>query len=104
MTLGRCPLSIFCSHGTPPREVPRVCGPSTTGSDVVTQFMIGVHRGKWRGVVGELRLGEEVEQDIFAAHVRVHLPHIRPFMCVVLIIRSIHVCGTHQSVRLYAWY
>ena len=21
MTLGRCPLSIFCSRGTPPREV-----------------------------------------------------------------------------------
>ena len=20
MTLGRCPLSIFCSHGTPPRQ------------------------------------------------------------------------------------
>ena len=29
MTLGRCPLSIFCSRGTPPRKVPRVCGPST---------------------------------------------------------------------------
>ena len=24
MTLGRCPLIIFCSQGTPPREVPRV--------------------------------------------------------------------------------
>ena len=23
MTLGRCPLSIFCSRGTPPRQVPR---------------------------------------------------------------------------------
>jgi len=29
MTLGRCPLSIFCSRGTPRREVPRACGPST---------------------------------------------------------------------------
>ena len=29
MALGRCPLSIFCSRGTPPREVLRVCGPST---------------------------------------------------------------------------
>jgi len=26
MTLVRCPLSIFCSHGTPPREVPRLFG------------------------------------------------------------------------------
>ena len=25
MTLGRSPLGIFCSRGTPPREVPRVC-------------------------------------------------------------------------------
>ena len=29
MTLGRCPLSIFCSRGTPPREVARVCGPES---------------------------------------------------------------------------
>ena len=29
MTLGSCPLSIFCSRGTPLIEVPRVCGPST---------------------------------------------------------------------------
>jgi len=29
MTLGSCPLSIFYSLGTPPREVPRGCGPST---------------------------------------------------------------------------
>ena len=28
MTLGRCPLSIYCSRGTPPKEVPRVWGPS----------------------------------------------------------------------------
>ena len=28
MTLRRCPLSIVGSRGTPPREVPRVCGPS----------------------------------------------------------------------------
>ena len=27
MTLSRCPLSIFCSRGTPSREVSRVCGP-----------------------------------------------------------------------------
>ena len=27
MSLGRCPLSIFCSRGTLPREVPRVCDP-----------------------------------------------------------------------------
>ena len=30
MTLGSCLVVIFCSRGTyPPREVPRVCGPST---------------------------------------------------------------------------
>ena len=23
MTLGRCPLSIFCSRGTPPRDYPK---------------------------------------------------------------------------------
>jgi len=28
MTLSRCPVSIFCSHGSPPREVPGVFGPS----------------------------------------------------------------------------
>ena len=33
MTLGMCPLSIFCSCGTPPREVPRVCSVPRRVSD-----------------------------------------------------------------------
>jgi len=28
-------LSIFCSRGTPPREVPRVCGPSPTNPESI---------------------------------------------------------------------
>jgi hypothetical protein len=50
-------------------------------------------------VAVKLRLGKEVEQDILAAHVRVHLPHIGLFMFVVLIIHSIFVHGTNHSVR-----
>ena len=36
--LGRCPLRIFCSRGTPPREVPRVCGPSTREPSSTTKL------------------------------------------------------------------
>ena len=32
MTLGRCPLSIFCSRGTPPRANPRECGRDVVAS------------------------------------------------------------------------
>ena len=39
MTMGRCPLSIFCSRGTPPREVPRLRGPSTREHRVSVDVM-----------------------------------------------------------------
>ena len=42
MTLGRCPLGIFCSRGIPPRQVPRVCGPSKpTNPESVTLCQYG---------------------------------------------------------------
>ena len=47
------------------------------------------------GVAGELRMGEEVEQDVLAAHVRVHLLHIGSFMFVVQINRPVYVRGTN---------
>ena len=55
-------------------------------------------------MAAELGLGEEVEQDVLAAHVRIHLPHICPFIFVVLIVQSIYVRVTNQSTRLCAWY
>jgi hypothetical protein len=57
-----------------------------------------------QGVAGKLRLGGEVEEDFLAAHVRIHLPHICPFMFVVLIVQSMCVRVTNQSTRLCAWY
>ena len=42
-------------------------------------------------MTGELRLGEVVEEDVLAAHVRIHLPNIGPFMFLALINRSFHV-------------
>ena len=38
MTPGRCPLSIFCSRCTPPREVPRVCGSSMREPHKVSSY------------------------------------------------------------------
>jgi hypothetical protein len=53
--------------------------------------MIGVYRGKRRGVFWQLRLSEDVEQDVLTDHVRIHLPHIGPLMFVVPINQSVYV-------------
>jgi len=51
MTLGRCPLSIFCFRGTPPREAITKCNTARTGL-VLT---ISVRRGVFDAVsVGDM--------------------------------------------------
>jgi len=88
MTLGRCPLSIFCSRGTPPREVPRVCGPSTRGprkfveltnpeainAEELTDF--SQKMGEKGGAPGGVRIHVAIQQPLAAPRCSLLFRHV----------------------------
>jgi len=60
MTLGRCPLSIFCSRRTPPREVPRGCTCATKRKEL----LIATDK------MQRIRLWRSVDKDILVFYCR----------------------------------